>query len=139
MHSHASLHALGLLVPFSFALCSETCLKGAQQAEVSQQNTLVLCVQMADMHVGRGSLCTAMQGYMLWAVGGRDAHTFHNSTECFHPGQNRWTKGPSTITKRFAAASGYLHNAIYITGGFDASSYTASGERIDPEKANGLQ
>lgn len=90
--------------------------------------------QMADMHVGRGSLCTAMQGYMLWAVGGRDAHTFHSSTECFHPGQNRWTWGPSTLTKRFAAASGFLNNAIYITGGFDASAYTGTGERMDPRE-----
>ena len=89
---------------------------------------------MADMHVGRGSLCTAMQGYMLWAVGGRDAHTFHSSTECFHPGQNRWTWGPPTLTKRFAAASGFLNNAIYITGGFDASAYTGTGERMDPRE-----
>lgn len=90
--------------------------------------------QMADMHIGRGSLCTAMQGFMLWAVGGRDSHTFHNSTECFHAGQNQWTWGPSTNTKRFAAASASLHNAIYITGGFDATMYTASAERMDPRE-----
>ncbi|KAL0053443.1 hypothetical protein WJX82_005839 [Trebouxia sp. C0006] len=90
--------------------------------------------QMADMHMGRGSLCTAMQGFMLWAVGGRDSHTFHNSTECFHAGQNRWTWGPSTNTKRFAAASASLHNAIYITGGFDATMYTATAERMDPRE-----
>ncbi len=89
---------------------------------------------MADMHMGRGSLCTAMQGFMLWAVGGRDSHTFHNSTECFHAGQNRWTWGPSTNTKRFAAASASLHNAIYITGGFDATMYTATAERMDPRE-----
>ena len=89
---------------------------------------------MADMHMGRGSLCTAMQGFMLWAIGGRDSHTFHNSTECFHAGQNRWTWGPSTNTKRFAAASASLHNAIYITGGFDATMYTASAERMDPRE-----
>ena len=56
---------------------------------------MLLALQMADMHMGRGSLCTAMQGFMLWAVGGRDSHTFHNSTECFHAGQNRWT--PSAL------------------------------------------
>ncbi|DBA85703.1 TPA: hypothetical protein ACH3X1_005274 [Trebouxia sp. C0004] len=90
--------------------------------------------QMADMHVGRGSLCTAMQGFMLWAIGGRNSHTFHNSTECFHAGQDRWTWGPSTHTKRFAAASASLHNAIYITGGFDATMYTATAERMDPRE-----
>ena len=95
---------------------------------------MLLALQMADMHMGRGSLCTAMQGFMLWAVGGRDSHTFHNSTECFHAGQNRWTWGPSTNTKRFAAASASLHNAIYITGGFDATMYTATAERMDPRE-----
>lgn len=90
--------------------------------------------QMADMHVGRGSLCTAMQGYTLWAVGGRDSHTFHNSTECFHAGQNRWTWGPPTTTKRFAAAGGCVNNAIYTTGGFDATTYTAQAERLDPRE-----
>ena len=89
---------------------------------------------MADMHVGRGSLCTANLNSMVWAVGGRDSHTFHNSTECFHPALNVWTMGPSTLTKRFAAAGGVLGGAFYVTGGFDASTYTATAERLDPRE-----
>lgn len=91
-------------------------------------------VQMADMHLGRGSLCTAHLKSMLWAVGGRDSRTFHNSTECFHPALNTWTMGPCTNTKRFAAAGGALGGAIYITGGFDGSTYTATAERLDPRE-----
>ena len=91
-------------------------------------------VQMADMHMGRGSLCTANLHSMLWAVGGRDSHIFHNSTECFHPALNVWTLGPATLTKRFAAAGGALGGAIYITGGFDASTYTPTAERLDPRE-----
>ena len=104
------------------------------------QNHCGPCVlQMADMHLGRGSLCTANLHSSLWAVGGRDSHTFHHSTECFHPALNVWTMGPSTITKRFAAAGGALGGAIYITGGFDASTYTASAERLDPREGRWCQ
>ena len=96
-------------------------------------------MQMGDMHMGRGSLCTANLHSTLWAVGGRDSHTFHNSTECFHPALNTWTMGPSTITKRFAAAGGALGGALYITGGFDASTYTATAERLDPREKEWCQ
>ena len=91
-------------------------------------------VQMADMHMGRGSLCSAHLKTTLWAVGGRDSHTFHSCTECFHPALNTWTMGPSTNTKRFAAAGGALGGAVYITGGFDGSTYTSTAERLDPRE-----
>ena len=91
-------------------------------------------MQMADMHVGRGSLCTVNLASTLWAVGGRDSHGFHDTTECLHPALNTWTFGPSTSIKRFAAAGGTLGGAIYITGGFDASTYTAGAERLDPRE-----
>ncbi|KAL3146674.1 hypothetical protein ABBQ32_000902 [Trebouxia sp. C0010 RCD-2024] len=90
--------------------------------------------QMANMHMGRGSLCSAHLKSTLWAVGGRDSHTFHSSTECFHPALNTWTMGPSTNTKRFAAAGGALGGAIYITGGFDGATYTSTAERLDPRQ-----
>ena len=71
---------------------------------------------------------------ILWALGGRDSHGFHNSTECFHPALNTWTFGASTNTRRFAAAGRSLGGALYITGGFDASTYIASAERLDPRE-----
>ena len=86
---------------------------------------------MTDMHEGRGSLFTAMQGYLLWAVGGRNKFAFHDSTECYHPAQDVWLSGPQMSRKRFAAAGGVLNNAVYVTGGFDGQSYTNSCEKLD--------
>ena len=91
-------------------------------------------LQMADMHEGRGSLFTAMQGYLLWAIGGRNKFAFHDSTECYHPAQNKWLPGPAMSRKRFAAAGGVLNNAVYVTGGFDGQTYTNSCEKLDPRE-----
>lgn len=91
----------------------------------------LFCMQMAEMHEGRGSLFTAMQGYLLWAVGGRNKFAFHDSTECYHPAQDVWLAGPQMSRKRFAAAGGVLNNAVYVTGGFDGQSYTNSCEKLD--------
>merc|ERR1719192_285719 len=85
------------------------------------------------MNKSRCYISTAVHQDKIYAIGGFDGRSRHNSIECYDPKENSWTLLPPMTNVRSDGTAVTYGNKIYVIGGFTGEDILNSVEVFDIE------
>ncbi|XP_078488587.1 kelch-like ECH-associated protein 1 [Ciona intestinalis] len=87
----------------------------------------------SSMNVPRNRSSVGVIDNMVYAVGGSQGPTHHNSVERYDPELDTWTMVCGMKTKRIGVGCAVVNRMLYAVGGFDGVNRLSSVERYHPE------
>ena len=87
---------------------------------------------MSSMSERRKYPGAAAIGGKIYAMGGCDSTSRHNSVECYDPSTDQWIRLSPMLSSRSGLGLAVLDGFLYAVGGYDGSTYLSSTERYDP-------
>ncbi|KAK4297612.1 hypothetical protein Pmani_029988 [Petrolisthes manimaculis] len=89
--------------------------------------------QRARMNHPRNRLGVAVLDGQLYAVGGSNGATFHNSVEKYEPEDDQWTLVQPMAKARMGVGVAVVNRLMYAVGGYDGEQRLSSVECYHPE------
>ncbi|XP_036808058.1 kelch-like ECH-associated protein 1A [Oncorhynchus mykiss] len=89
--------------------------------------------QHASLNTPRNRVGVAVVDGSIYAVGGSQGSTHHNTVERYDPEANRWVfVSPMSVARLGAGVAG-CEGSLYVVGGFDGQNRWNTAERFHPD------
>ncbi|XP_076463245.1 LOW QUALITY PROTEIN: kelch-like ECH-associated protein 1 [Babylonia areolata] len=91
-------------------------------------------VPRRPMSVPRNRVAVGVIDNMIYAVGGSQGQTHHNSAERYNPETDTWEMIASMRTRRIGVGCAVINRLLFVVGGFDGVNRLSCVECYNPEK-----
>lgn len=89
--------------------------------------------QRASLNIPRNRVGVAVVDGCIYAVGGSQGSTHHNTVERWDPESNRWSFVCPMSVARLGAGVAACGGALYVVGGFDGQNRWNTAEKYQPD------
>ncbi|XP_061700217.1 kelch-like ECH-associated protein 1A [Syngnathoides biaculeatus] len=89
--------------------------------------------QRASLNVPRNRVGVGVVDGCIYAVGGSQGSTLHNTVERWEPDTNRWSLVCPMLVARLGAGVAASGGTLYVVGGLDGQSRSSAAEKYQPD------